>query len=145
MKAQRPRLAWQALGLAVLLLAGQGCSLRPLYRPHIYRLSPGFHTPRPPDYPISLTEADYRESYIEIAEVTTSPYDDRLVDSLGRSQLRDIARKLGGDAVIRITRNSVIVEETGYRPGALLRYGTRFVDKQSLTGVVVRFKRDKGP
>jgi hypothetical protein len=99
------------------------------------------YPPRPPDYPIELTEYDFKESYEELGQAKTAPYDDRLLDTQGMGELRKIARKMGGDAVVRISRNSDISEEVGYRPGALLRVGTKFVNKTSLTGVVVRFRR----
>ncbi len=114
-------------------------------------LSAGCHSnkspypPRPPDYPIELTEYDYKEPYEELGQVKTDPYDDRLIDTQGMGELRKMAREMGGDAVVRISRNSDISEEVGYRPGALLRVGTKFVNKTSLTGVVVRFKRVETP
>lgn len=127
----RPGAAY--LFLAALLLGGlalTGC--------RGYRTD---YPSRPPDYPIELTEYDYKEPYEELGQVKTGTYDDRLLETQGMSELRKIARQMGGDAVVRISRNSDISEEVGYRPGALYRVGTKFVNKTSLTGVVVRFKR----
>jgi hypothetical protein len=110
--------------------------------PKIRIVSDGAYAPRPHDYEIALTENDFKEPYVEIAQVTTRFYEDRMVDQLCRVELRRAARKLGGDAVVRIGREALTGEELGYRPGGLFRRGTRFVDKYALTGVVVRFDRN---
>ncbi|MBN1867767.1 hypothetical protein JW916_10785 [Candidatus Sumerlaeota bacterium] len=110
---------------------------------NVRRISDRAYAPRPRDYKIALTENDFKEPYVEIAQVTTRYYEDRLVDQLGRVDLSRAARKLGGDAVIRIARNAILGQEAAYRPGALFHRGTQFVDKYSLTGIVVRFARDE--
>lgn len=145
LKAGFFRRAGAAMAGATLAIAIQGCGLHNLHGPRIERHVLYRFLPRPSDYPIVLSETTFVEPHIAIATVTTRPYDDRLVESLGKSELRKTARRLGGDGVIRITRNSRVVEEFGYRPGNLLRYGPAFVDKVSLTGIVVRFKREENP
>ena len=94
---------------------------------------------RSANYPIALFDDVCPQPYEVIAEVTTKAYDDRVVDITGKEELRAMARKMGGDAVIRVSRNGVVREEVGYRPGALFRMGTRFVDRYTLSGVVVRY------
>ena len=121
----------------LVLLAGCGPRIQVHYLAHEH------YAQRPKGYPISITEYDYEEAYEEVAQVTTRAYDDRTVDVLGRSELRDIARRLGGDAVIQVSRTGEVSEEFGYRPGNLTRLGTRFVDHYVLSGIVVRFKREK--
>lgn len=95
------------------------------------------------DYPISLTEGDYQEPYVELREVSTKLYDDRVVESLGKAELKKLARKYGGDAVIHITRSGAVTEEFGYAPGTLYRFGTRYVSKTRMSGIVIRFKREE--
>ena len=136
------RLGIEIVALA-LVLATAGCSLNRLQEPTIVLLHEKSFAPRPPDYPIAVTEADFKEPYVQLAQVTTSPYDDRMVDSLGEQELRELARRLGGDAVVQVVRNRQVIEEKIYRPwfGGWLSPGTRFVDTSSLTGAVVRFER----
>jgi hypothetical protein len=110
---------------------------------NIRMISTRSYDARPSNYEIALTENDFKEPYIEIAEVRTHAYEDRLVDQLGRNELRRVARDLGGDAVIRIARNAVVREEMAYRPGNFYRIGTQWVDKYTLSGVVVRFTRNE--
>ena len=128
------------LVLASLLLA-TGCA-RAVGR--VQRLTQQAFPPRPSDYPIQITEADFKDDpYVEIAIATSRAYDDRMIDVAGPADLRKLARALGGDAVIRIVRNGVVREEFGYRPGNLMRRGARFTDQCTLSGIVVRFKRER--
>jgi hypothetical protein len=100
-----------AVGVAFLLAWGAVVSWTAC-RTHYSSIYP----PRPPDYPIELTEYDYKEAYEELGQVKTRAYDDRLLETQGMSELRTIARQMGGDAVVRISRNSDVSEEIGYRP-----------------------------
>ena len=127
---------WTSLVTLGFMLAAAGCSLNRLQEPSIVLLHEKNFAPRPPDYPIAVTEADFKEPYVQIAQVTTSPYDDRMVDSLGKQELRELARRLGGDAVVHVSRNLQVIEEKTYRPwfGGWLSPGTRFVDTSSLAG-----------
>jgi len=133
------------LVLASLLLTS-GCA-RAVGR--VQRLTQQVYPPRPSDYPIQITEADFEtdlvrdDPYVEIAIVTSRAYDDRVIDIAGPADLRKLARALGGDAVIRVVRNGVVREEFGYRPGNLTRRGARFTDQCTLSGIVVRFKRER--
>lgn len=94
-------------------------------------------------YPISLTTGDYEEPYEEIRIVKTKLYDDMAIDSMAPAELKKLARKYGCDAVIHITRESMVSEQFGYAPGVLFRIGTRYVSKTRLSGVAIRFRRDK--
>ena len=96
---------------------------------------------RPADYPISLTAEDYQEPYDEIAVIRTHPCGDDMLDTVATAELRDLARQVGADAVLHISRRSETGEEIAYRPGNLLRQGTRFVERSELVGTAVRFKR----
>lgn len=101
-------------------------------------------TPRPAEYPISLTPNDYQEPYEEIAVIQTRSCRDDMLDTIGTADLRDLARKVGADAVVHVSRRSETGEEVAYRPGNLLRSGTRFVERSALVGVAVRFRREEG-
>jgi hypothetical protein len=97
---------------------------------------------RRPDYPILITTGQYADPSIEIAAVTTQAYDDRLVDDLGKAELRRIARSLGGDAVVRLTQNGVFEEEGRHKRWPFYKFGFPVENKLSLTGIVIRFKRE---
>lgn len=131
----RSRIEWAFLIGAVVFLGA--CS----YGTRIERLSDTFYNPRVTNYEIAVTEYDYKEPYDEIAIVTTKAYDDRQVEVAGMSEMRRTARKLGGDAVVRLSRDGVVRNEIGYRPANLTNLGPVFVDKYVLRGVVVRFRR----
>ncbi|NQU43034.1 hypothetical protein HQ520_07100 [bacterium] len=121
----------------LLVAAAAGCARWP----RIERITPTRFAPRPPDYPIALTHKDFDEPYSPIAVVATRPHEARLVDKAGQEELRAIARKLGGDAVVQIAYEGALDEDIGYHPGAFLRVGPRLEDKISLKGLVVRFDR----
>ena len=121
------------LALSVALLASCGTPST------VRMIRPGPYAERPENYPILLTENGIDRPYEIIAEVTSSPYDARVLDEAGNAELRGFARKYGGDAVIKISREDNVAEEYGYRPGNLLRMGTKFVTRSTLSGLVVRF------
>lgn len=121
--------------LSVVALLAFGCASPATYRP----LTSEHFPQRPADCPVVISDGSCEQPYTAIAEVTTQPYESRILDVAGRQELEKMARRLGGDAVIRVARNDVTREEFGYRPGALFRLGTRFVDRSTLTGVVVQY------
>lgn len=133
------RIATLFLAMAILLTIAACAS----YPRRTLRLTGTEFRPRPPDYPIALTEDDYKTPYVALAVITTRAYQDEVVDVAGRQDLEQMARELGGDAVVRISRNALVVEDLAYRPGEVLRIGTRFEGKSSLSGVVVRFRREE--
>jgi hypothetical protein len=127
------------IALALACLALVACNPYPR---RVMRLTGTEFRPRPQDYPIAVTENNYETPYIALAAVTTKPYNINEIDTAGPQQLRQMARELGGDAVVRMSRNAMVVEEVDYRPGEVLKVGTRFEDKYTLSGIVVRFKRE---
>jgi hypothetical protein len=110
-------------------------------RPMIQPLLHVDYPQRPADYPISVTTDDYDQPYIRVAILTTRVYDPVLVDSVGVSELKNLARRIGADAVVNVKRNMQTVEQYGYQPNAFFRYSTRYVDRTALEGVAVRFVR----
>jgi hypothetical protein len=130
---------WSFLPLCLLLTVGCATTQWPKIERQISQSFPA----RPPDYPILITTGQYTEPSIEIAAVTTQPYDDRFLDDLGKAELRRIARSLGGDAVIRVTRNGVFEEEGRHKKWPFYKFGFPVEDKFSLTGIVIRFKREQ--
>ena len=137
----RNAMRWTALtGLLLgLALAASACSTNRSMR----MLTAERFARRLPDYPIELTESDYQEPHREIAVLTTGFYREDLLDTAGRAELRRLARRVGADAVVKISRRGETSEEVAYRPGNLFRTGTRFVEKTALTGVAVRFEREE--
>jgi len=133
-----------AIALVALVAAVSGCSVLDRTRAQVEYLAAQTYAPRPPDYPISLTKGDYQEPYTEIALIRTGFYDERHVEARGNAQLREVAREIGGDAVIGIARESQVVEAIDYQAGGLLRTGTEFEERIALTGTVVRFVRGGG-
>jgi len=125
--------------MSLCFLFALGCATT---GPRIERQIQQTFPPRPPDYPIQITSGQYTDPCVEIAEVTTQAYDDRLVDDLGKAELRRIARTLGGDAVVRVTRNGVFEEEGRRKRWPFYKFGFPVEDRLSLTGIVVRFKRE---
>jgi len=121
--------------LLLLVLLSLGCAT-PVA---IQRYAVHSYPARPADYPIALFDGECPDHYELLAKMTTRPYDDRDVDIIGKAELQSMARKLGGDAVVRLSRDAVMREEVGYSPGALLRVGTHFVDRYKLSGIVVRY------
>ena len=128
-------------GVVVLVFACgilMGCNPYPR---RVMHLTGTQFNPRPADYPIAVTESDYETPYVALAAITTKPYGINEIDVVGPQELRQMARDLGGDAVVRMSRNAMVVEQVAYRPGEVLRVGTQFEGKYSMSGVVVRFKR----
>ncbi len=132
--------------LLILLISAiylSSCSLvHSPNRPKIQPLLSKDFPQRPPDYPISVTTDDYQQPYIRVAIVTTRVYDPALVDSVGISEIKRLARRVGADAVVNIKRNMQTVEQYGYQPNAFFRYSTRYVDRTALEGIAVRFVRE---
>ncbi len=126
-----------ALLALVVALCTVGCGPRAGVR----MLTTYDYSAYPADYPVVVTEDDLDVPYTEVAEVWTRPFDDRALETAGTAELRDIARGLGGDAVVHVTRDIELYEKLGYRPGNLLRHGTRFEDGWVLRGVVVRLRK----
>ena len=83
----------------------------------------------PSDHPIRITEKDFSEPYIVLGEVTTKGYDDRVVDVAGKEELCRLARSIGGDGVIRMSRKYVEKREWGPAPEKVSGYGVRDQDK----------------
>jgi hypothetical protein len=104
-----------------------------------HRLTAERFPPRPGNHSILVTEGDCAQPYQVIAEVASRPHDARILDVVGRAEIEKMARDLGGDAVIRVARDTATREEIGYQIGRPLRRGTNFVERTTLTGVVVRF------
>ncbi|MCX7015951.1 MAG: hypothetical protein NTW86_25915 [Candidatus Sumerlaeota bacterium] len=93
---------------------------------------------QPKSQPILLTEGDVEEPYVVLGTAQSRSYRESEVDTLGAGELRDAARKMGGDAVIHVAKTPTLTEEFGYSPGALTRVGPKFVTQYVLGGVVVR-------
>jgi hypothetical protein len=143
MKQSIPRRArfLHGVALCVLVALASACSYTG-YRPAIQHIGTERHKPRPADYPIAVTERDFAQPYHPIAQVRSGDHDARLVEVAGFEELRAIARKIGGDAVVRVTRDAVVRDKVGYNPGYLFRRGQAMEERIVLSGVVVRFIRE---
>lgn len=131
----RKRLATVLLLTCLLALAACAGSGR------VQHLADQSFPSRPEDYPISITEGDYADPYLELALVKTPMYRLDQVDKAGTAELRRMARDLGGDAVIQVRMMGGIGEQRGYRFGNLSRRGSHPESRYLLTGMVVRFHR----
>lgn len=125
-----------ALGGMLLLTACTG----PMLLSKIDRYPGEIFPPNPPDHPIRITEKDFSEAYIVLGEVTSKGYDDRVVEVAGKEELCRMARNMGGDGVIHLSRKYVEKREWGAAPETVSGYGMRDQDKVILNGFVVRFK-----
>lgn len=129
--------------VCLLILVLGGCTfVHSPKRPMIQPLLPGDFPQRPPDYPISVSAGDFDQPYTRVAIVTTRVYDEALLDSVAIGELKQLARRVGADAVVDVKRNMQTVEQYGYQPNAFFRYSTRYVDRTALEGVAVRFVRE---
>jgi hypothetical protein len=138
MKKRSIRLTIFGFAVITLGILLSGCGK---FSSDIDYLSSARYPAQPDDAEITITEGDLDTGYTEIAMVTTKSYDDRMVESAGRAELRRLARKVGGDAIINMTRDSNVEEEWTYRPGNLLRSGMRFTNRSTLSGIVVRLSQ----
>ena len=100
------------------------------------------YPPRTADYPIFLTEGAVEEPHETIATVQTGCYEEWELRERGRAELRETARRLGGDAVLRIQRQPRVTEKPALLRTRASRVGTKLVTAFYYTGTVVRFIRD---
>ncbi|MFW5870235.1 MAG: hypothetical protein ACOCVL_01080 [Candidatus Sumerlaeota bacterium] len=129
--------------MCLLILVLGGCTfVHSPKRPMIQPLLPVDFPQRPPDYPVTVTAGDFDQPYTRVAIVTTRVYDEALLDSVAIGELKQLARRVGADAVLGVKRNMQTVEQYGYQPNAFFRYSTRYVDRTALGGVAVRFVRE---
>ncbi len=126
------------------MLAANACNLSG-YRPKIDYLTPERYNPRPPSYPIPVTKEDFDHPYKVLAQVRTSDYDQRMVEVSGYEELRSMARRIGGDAVIRVVWDSQVRDNIDYDPGVFINWRQEMEERVILTGLVVRFERENNP
>jgi hypothetical protein len=126
--------------LTLLVLLSCTACTGPALHAQINRYPGQVYPPNPADHPIRISEKDFPEAYTVLGEVTTKGYDDRVVDIAGKEELCRLARALGGDGVIRISRKYVEKQEWGAAPETVSGYGIRDQNKVILNGFVIRFK-----
>lgn len=102
----------------------------------VVRLSPTEYDPRPEHYPIRLYRESLPECPYEEIGIVTSRQRHKLIsmDTVAES-LREKARELGGDAVIRLSEQDQI-------QGAVVSSSEVKLDRDPvLSGTVIRFTR----
>jgi len=110
---------------------------------HVLPLTHTRYPQRASEYPIALTESDYDTPYVPLALVTSKPYYDSELEDAGSEELRAMARRLGGDAVIRISRNARVANEPRTHAAEPHAGPPQLEGKSTLSGIVVRFKDEE--
>lgn len=86
---------------------------------------------------IYVTDGGIEAPYRELAVVRTQTHRREDVETLGVSDLRLQAARLGANAVIHVQVLPELTEEMAYSPGSLFRAGFRWVTLYRLSGVAV--------
>lgn len=130
-----------AFALTICALAWTACAAPRFYSSSTRYAGPSF-APRPDNYPIHVTDKDFTEPYVALGEVTSGAYDDRTVEVAGREELCQMARRMGGDGIVRLSRTYVEKREVSNAPEHILGIGLRDKTLVVLGGIVVRFKHE---